>query len=378
MALRSPARPWIGGWYHNYDFVGDIDEVRISNVVRSADWVRLQYENQRPLQTLVGPLVQPGAELSVSEAKVVVAEGKSITLTAKAGGAQQVYWVAVRDGRETVVATNRFTFAFDAGRVVGNQSLTLRFKAIYPGEVKTRDIPTLIKEAIPEPVFTLEAPAAWDGRKTIEVVPKIANLNEMRASGADKLHHTWTVSDIAVLKETAPNKLVLKRAQKSGTMTVTVAINNGGKEIVRSTTIAVKEPAKDNWVERVPAKDEQPEDGQFYARDDKNEGTVFYNGTLTAAADVVFLKLYANDKLVSTTTRKPGDDKAYAFAVKLKPGLIKYKVELGSGAAAAEKLLRTVSNGRNRPAARPPWAMKQPPTGRDGGGGVGFPARCGT
>ena len=41
-------------------FVGDIDEVRISKVTRSADWVKLQYENQKPLQTLVGPLVQPG------------------------------------------------------------------------------------------------------------------------------------------------------------------------------------------------------------------------------------------------------------------------------------------------------------------------------
>ena len=53
--IKSPARLWIGGWYNNYDFVGDIDEVRISKVARSADWVRLEYENQKPLQTLVGP-----------------------------------------------------------------------------------------------------------------------------------------------------------------------------------------------------------------------------------------------------------------------------------------------------------------------------------
>ena len=34
-------------------FKGDIDEVRISRVDRSADWVKLCYENQRPNQTLV-------------------------------------------------------------------------------------------------------------------------------------------------------------------------------------------------------------------------------------------------------------------------------------------------------------------------------------
>ncbi|MFM8271183.1 MAG: DUF2341 domain-containing protein, partial [Gemmata sp.] len=45
--IRSPARLWIGGWYHNYTFVGDVDEVRVSKAGRSADWVRLQYENQK-------------------------------------------------------------------------------------------------------------------------------------------------------------------------------------------------------------------------------------------------------------------------------------------------------------------------------------------
>ena len=49
-----------------------------------------------------------------------------------------------------------------------------------PNEVKTRDIPITIKEDIPEPVFTLKAPATWDGRTTIEVVPQIANLPRCR------------------------------------------------------------------------------------------------------------------------------------------------------------------------------------------------------
>ena len=47
--IKNPARLWLGGWYHHYDFVGDLDEVRVSKVARSADWVRLQFENQKPL-----------------------------------------------------------------------------------------------------------------------------------------------------------------------------------------------------------------------------------------------------------------------------------------------------------------------------------------
>ena len=66
-----------------------MDEVRISKVARSADWVKLQYENQKPLQTLVGPLVRPGVEFAVSEKSIQLLEGKSITVQAKAGGSAE-------------------------------------------------------------------------------------------------------------------------------------------------------------------------------------------------------------------------------------------------------------------------------------------------
>ena len=161
---QNPARLFIGGWYHQYDFIGDIDEVRISQVVRSADWVKLQYENQKAVQTLTGPLVQPGNAFSVSPRQATVLEGQSAAFSAAAGGAQKVYWVLKGDGHETVVATDRFHFTFQAGRVVGDQAVTLQFKAIYATEVKTKDIPITIKENIPEPAFTLRAPATWDGR----------------------------------------------------------------------------------------------------------------------------------------------------------------------------------------------------------------------
>ena len=72
-------------------------------------------------------------------------------------------------------------------------------------------------------MFTLKAPATWDGRETIEVVPQIANLAAMQAKGAGELNYAWTVSGIAVIKEIAPGKLILKRAQNSGTLTVTLA-----------------------------------------------------------------------------------------------------------------------------------------------------------
>ena len=51
-----------------------------------------------------------------------------------------------------------------------------------------------------------------------------------------------------MIKEIAPGKLILKRAQNSGKMTVTATVDNGGKPATQTVTIAVTEPKKDAWV----------------------------------------------------------------------------------------------------------------------------------
>ena len=360
--IKTPARLWLGGWYNTYDFIGDLDEVRISKVARSADWVRLEYENQKPQQTLVGPIVRAGNGFAVLPAAAMVPEGKSATFTAQAGGALKLYWTLKSDGQETLVAVDRFAFTFDAGRVTGDKAVTLQCKAVYPTGVQTKDIPITIKEMISDPVFTLAAPAAWDGRTAINIVPLVTNLDAMRAGGAGNLKIEWSAGPLAVIKEVVssepagtnqqtptlkaaqPGKLILKRAQNSGKLTVTATISSGGKSVTQSATIVVTEPKSDAWVARTPMKDEKPEDGQFYTRDDKGDGTLFYNGTLTNAADSVFLKLYADDRLIKTESARPGADKSYALTAKLKPGLIKYKVEFGTKVGMKETVLQMVSN----------------------------------
>ena len=333
----------LGGWSDKYNFQGDLDEVRVSRVARSADWVRLTYENQNPSQTLVGTLVQPGMALAVSSAAAIVLEGKSATFAAQAGGAQKILWVVKRDGKETVVATDRFSYTFEAGRVTGDKPATLIFKAVYPNEVRTKEIAITVKEDIAEPAFTLKAPAAWDGRAPIEVAMQITNLAAMQAKGAGELKVNWTVAGLAATQEIVPGKLLLKRAQNSGILKVTATVNNGGTT-TQTVNIAVTEPKSEPWVAMVPGTDEKPMDGQFYARDDKGEGTLYYNGKLTEPGDSVFLKVYADDKLTKTATARLMTDKAYALSAKLKPGLIKYKVEFGVTSSGREKLLQTVTN----------------------------------
>jgi Domain of unknown function (DUF2341)/Concanavalin A-like lectin/glucanases superfamily/Carbohydrate esterase, sialic acid-specific acetylesterase len=344
LAIKSPARMWLGGWYDDYRFVGDVDEVRISKVVRSADWVKLEYENQKPMQTLVGPPPRSGDAFSVTPPTVTVEEGKSVTANAVAGGARKVYWILKRDGEESVVAADQYSYTLDAGRVVGDAAYTLRFKAVYPAGARTVDIPVTVRETIPEPVVTLRGPSHWNGRDTVEVTPRIENLRAMKAKGAGDVSVAWTISGGAVISETATNKLILLRSQCSGPLTVTATVHNGGAATRATKTILVTEPERDPWIERTPDADEQPEDNQFYARNDKNEGTLHYNGAFPAGADAVFLKLYADDTLVLTQRRTPARGGRFAFSARLKPGLIRYKVEFGSEKGGVRSVERTVTH----------------------------------
>jgi len=346
-------------------YSGDIDEVRVSRVARSDDWLKMEYENQKAGQTLVGVLVQAGNSFSVSPSSIKIDEGKKVTVTAKVGGAQKLYWIiknsvgaslATPAGADeqrpyktegtldTVAAVDQYAYELDAGRVVADTSYTLQLKAVYANEVKIKDIPVTVKEEIPEPIFTLKALSKWNGRDVIEVVPDISNLKAMKAGGAGELHYDWTISGGAVIKEVVPDRLILKRSQYTGPITVKAAINNGGADSVVTATIRVTELKSDPWVRWTPAKDEKPADNQFFARDDRNQGTLYYNGTISCSVDTVFLKLYADDKLIKTENQKIAADKAYAFAMKLKPGLIRYKVEFGTKTGGNETVLRTVTN----------------------------------
>jgi hypothetical protein len=344
LSIKRPARMWIGGWYNNFNFEGGIDEVRISNRVRSADWIKLQYENQKPQQTLVGPLVQPGKEFSVSPVKAEVAEGKSVLFTAKAGGAEKVSWMLLRDGMESTAAVDCFSYTFSAGRISGNTSATVRFKAVFPDGVKSIDVPVTIREDLPDPEFSLAAVAKWDGRSALELAPVVANQAVLLEKGVGTLQMKWDIQPIATIHEITDGKLRLLRAQNSGEMTVSLTISNGGAAITKSVKIAVEEPAKDAWVQREPADDEMPEDGQFYARDPGGDGSLFCRGKLTEPADEVFVRLFEGEKLLSTTKSKPGSALEFSVAAKLKPGLIRYRMEFGTVKQGQETIRHRAEN----------------------------------
>ena len=361
MNLPNPSSMWIGGWRNGYSFNGDIDEVRISKMARSANWIRMEYENQKALQTLVGTLVPAGSTFSATPATVTMNEGASAVFTGQAGGAQKVYWLRVQNGVETLLAVDQFSLNVAAGRVTGNQNFTIRFKGIYPAEptgIKTVDIPITVSENLPDPAFTLSAPTTWNGRDTITVTPTITNFAAMQAKGVANVNYTWSATGVAVTKSLtpgtagtagAPGIMTLLRAQGNGTLTLSLTMDNGGTPVTSTTTIAIQEPASDAWVTRTPDPNEKAINNQFFARDNSGQGKLYYNGTLPAGpATAVFLKIYTTD----TGSDVPynnysitlGAGRTYAFTAPLGAGKVTYKAVFGSTTGGADTVIDTVTN----------------------------------
>ena len=320
-------------------FNGALDEVRFEAVARSLNWLKLCFENQKPLQSLVGPLVQDGDEFSVSHKRLKMKEGASIVLSAEAGGARKVYWVLKDGDKEEILAVDCYNYTFDAGRVAEDKKVALHFKALFASGVKTLTIPITIQETVPDPVYTLNAPKTWNGRDELMILPSISNLAEMKTNGSGDLNYSWKVSGMATISETGAGKLVLKRAQNSGDLTIDLALDNGGTVVSHSVRIVVEESKQDVWVKRIPSSDEKPVNHQFFARDDKGRGTLHYRGRLKESAESVFLRLYAGDKLLVTQHQKIGADKKYALSVSLQAGLVAYRTEFGIKRGGSEIVL---------------------------------------
>ena len=336
MSILTSSRFDIGGFVptDGFNFVGEMDELRISKVARSADWVKLEYENQKPLQTLVGGIVQAGSDFSVTPTSVTMNDLATTNFTAQAGGAQKVYWIYKKNGQETLLATDQLTFNYTAPRVTQNESAVMQFKAVFAGGTQTIDVPLTVISTVPDPVFTLvPSTTSWDGRSTMTVTANITNLAAMQAAGFGTLNYKWSVSGLAVIKQTSNGTLTLTHSQGSGPLNVSLTIDNGGTPVSQSVVIHVQEPASDPWAQRTPADNEKPVNKQFFARDPGTGlGTIHYRGTQTGATDV-YLKIYTTDTgadVLYATHRQTLAGGAYSFASPIAAGKVTYKVTYGT------------------------------------------------
>ena len=326
--IKSPARLWIGGWYDVYSYEGAMDEVRVSSVARSPEWIKLEYANQAPNQCLVGHVVMQGGEVTLTADRLVLNQGETVTYKANVPGALSVSWTGAQG-------------QLIAGRTGFSETLDLlppgkaefrgicRLWAVLPQGVIEKSVEVTWKRVFPEPVLKLNAPQAWDGRTELRLKLDVVNGEQLKVLKDGQRTYRWQISGAPVISEVDGDTLILKRAMGAGRLNIAAFFSSqraGGGQV--GTEILVAEQPLDPWLARPEPAEELPMDGQFYAREGDGLGRLYCKGTLAADAQKVTLKLYADDKFVADATQAPKEGKGYRFVQALKPGLIRYRVEL--------------------------------------------------
>ena len=232
MSLMNDVGMTLGGLRGSFQFAGDIDEARVSRVARSADWIKLEYENQKAQQTLVGSLVQPGNAFSVSPGEDRGSGGQE--RDRHRPGRRRPEGVldpqARRRGngrrRGPAIRTPWMPAAWWPTR-----RLSFSSRRCMPMKSRPGTSPSRSRRRFPNRRSLCERPRHGTAGTPSKSCPQITNLAAMQAKGAGELHYAWTVSGGAVIKDVAPDRLILKRSQCSGKITVKLALDNGGAEI---------------------------------------------------------------------------------------------------------------------------------------------------
>lgn len=326
--IKSPARLWIGGWYDVYSYEGEMDEVRVSSVARSPDWIKLEYANQAKNQCLVGHVVTQGGEVTLTADRLVLNQGETVTYKANVPGALSVSWT----GAQGQLIAGRTGFSETVDLLPPGKAEfrgTCRLWAVLPQGVIEKSVEVTWKRVFPEPVLKLNAAKAWDGRTELRLRLDVVNGESLTALKDGQRNYRWKVSGVPVISEVAGDTLILKRAMGAGRLNIAAFFDSqraGGARL--ATEVEVAEQPLDSWRARPEPESELPVDGQFYAREGDGLGKLYCKGTLATEAQKVILKLYADDKLVDEATQVPQAGKGYRFVQTLKPGLIRYRVEL--------------------------------------------------
>ncbi len=120
--------------FNNVWYTGIFDEFRVESSARSADWIKLAYENQRSADYLINSragntvtLVDGGAHGSIAnEGPNVVSDGNPFALTATPDAGYDVWWVQTA-GAGTAVFTDAHAASTSVTVTGGNATITCYF-----------------------------------------------------------------------------------------------------------------------------------------------------------------------------------------------------------------------------------------------------------
>lgn len=230
-------------WASNAYFAGRLDEVVVARAARSAGWIKLVYANQRAVQSLVTFTAPPACQARFAPpADTAVPEGGSLALEGAADCADRFHWTVVSGPAPRLLDPDVKRLELRVPRVAGDTVAEFRFSARYGDTDSESVVRVAIREAIPEPRFTLPARLAWNGKDTLLLEPVVENLASVRASPAPDLRYAWTLSGLEADTAWRSSGLMLASAAGAGALTVRLCLHNDGPEACAETAVTVESP----------------------------------------------------------------------------------------------------------------------------------------
>jgi hypothetical protein len=226
-------------WIPDEYFQGKLDQPELSKAARGADWIKLAYQNQRAAQTLVTVIktVECPPLMSVT-ADTLVPEGGLLALEAGVECAASWFWSVLYGPGPRILEPDSKTLTVRIPRVTGDTAIIYRLTALFGDSARTRDVRVGIKEAIPDPVFTMPA-MTWSGAEPLAYRPAISNLAAIKASRDSVLHWDWTFSGTEAQWTPLPDGVTLVDAPAEGNVEIRLCLDNGALPVCRNGMVLV-------------------------------------------------------------------------------------------------------------------------------------------
>jgi hypothetical protein len=118
---------------------------------------------------------------------------------------------------------------FTAPRLAADTSFTLRFTAEYADGPVHKDVLVKVREAIPDPSFSLPPAGRWTGAAPYVIRPSLLNAPALKAARYHPvLRYQWFLSASIADTAQAGDSLTLSAPSQGGNLDVTLCMDNGG------------------------------------------------------------------------------------------------------------------------------------------------------
>jgi hypothetical protein len=207
--------------------------------MRSTDWIKLAYANQKLNQTVVKLQLSSRCVANfIAPKDTTVKEGSTLSLSATTNCASQISWSIISGPGPKILDPESKILSLNLPRIVKDTFIVYRLTAIYADSAPSKDFRVTLKEVSPDPIFTLPATLTWNGNDSLPFRPTITNLAAIRTSPDSVIHWIWNLSGPQVDTVTLSDGLLLKNG-KPGTLQIELCLDNGGFANCKSSSIVV-------------------------------------------------------------------------------------------------------------------------------------------